>query len=173
MKTHLTLLLLLLSFNGQAALYKSIDANGQVTYSDRPSLKTDKPLLLPSQNIMQSINSKTPNEADKTDKTDTSSQNKNYQSLQILSPKNDSTLRSNNGEISLILQLEPKLQTQHQIRILLDGKEVKLSHSLITAVPNVSRGQHSLSAQVIDADQHILISSPAHTLHLQRHSKLF
>ncbi|MDQ7017343.1 MAG: DUF4124 domain-containing protein [Gammaproteobacteria bacterium] len=170
MKIYLTLLLLLLSFNGQAALYKSIDDNGQVTYSDRPNLKTDKPLLLPSQNIIQSINSKTPSEADK---TDTSSQNKNYQSLQILSPKNDSTLRSNNGEISLILQLEPKLQKQHQIRILLDGKEVKLSHSLITIVPNVSRGQHNLSAQVIDAGQHILISSPAHTLHLQRHSKLF
>jgi len=168
-KQTYTLLLILLSTVSQAALYKSIDANGSVTYSDQPNLKTDQPLILPSENVIQSIPS-TPTKT--TSKTPTATSN-NYKTLTIINPKNESSLRSNNGNISLTLQLEPALQTQHQLRILLDGNEVRLSTSLQVTLINVARGQHSLSAQVIDTDNHVLIKSPIQTIYLQRHSKFF
>jgi len=165
----LALLLLLLSTVSQAALYKSIDADGNVTYSDRPNLKTDKPLILPSENVIQSIPSPTQKT---TAKTPTATSN-NYKTLEILTPDNESSLRSNNGNVTLTLQLEPALQAQHQLRILLDGNEVKLSSALQITLNNIPRGQHSLSVQVIDDNNRTLIQSPSHTIYLQRHSKFF
>jgi len=171
MKLTQTLMLLLLLINSltQAALYKSIDADGTVTYSDRPNLKTDKPLILPSENVIQSIPITTKKT---TAKTPTETTN-NYNTLNILTPANESTLRSNSGNISLGLQLEPTLQATHQLRILLDGNEAKLSRSLQVSLTNIPRGQHSLSVQIIDADNRVLKQSPSHTIYLQRHSKLF
>jgi len=168
-KQTYTLLLILLSTVSQAALYKSIDANGSVTYSDQPNLKTDQPLILPSENVIQSIPS-TPTKT--TSKTPTATSN-NYKTLQILTPSNESNLRSNNGNITLTLQLEPALQTQHQLRILLDGNEVRLSSTLQITLNNIPRGQHNLSVQVIDANKRVLLQSPSHTVYLQRHSKFF
>ncbi len=85
-----------------------------------------------------------------------------YQSLEITSPAHESAFRNNAGNVTVQVSLNPALQSNHSLEILVDGRVMKRQKSLAPAVlENLDRGTHVYSAQIIeDESGEVLQSSP-------------
>lgn len=156
----LCLPLLLGCFTLQAEIYKSTDADGNVSFSDAPSATTEsEPVEIQTPNTIAptSAPALTPQGEIKPDFR--------YTSLSI-SPANDSTIRSNNGNFSVTLTLTPALKTGHSLHFYFDGKK-QAGSGTSYQFNNVDRGAHNLRAEVVDGDGKVLIQQSS-TVHLQR-----
>lgn len=182
MKRLLILSLLTTPLLVQAAIYRWVDSEGVLHFSDQ---KPDMPGV-------EEVNVKPPNVVGKEGsgeqaqmprkKTSTGSAAKNqplavpprYNSLTIVSPANDAAVRANNGVVTVSCQLDPPLGTKagHSIQIIVDGRTIRGLSRCGTALSELARGTHSLQIQVVDSLGKVLISSPVQTFHVLRTSRL-
>jgi hypothetical protein len=96
-----------------------------------------------------------------------------YATLRILSPADDEGLRDNAGNVMVVAEIDPALQTGHTLQLYLDGTLTQSIRSGRTfQLTNVDRGSHSLELRVVDAGGATLMASEAHSFHLQRRSVL-
>jgi len=155
-----------------AAVYKKIDENGNVTYTDSPVLKDQKPLEMDQPMTYKAIPKVSPpprvmeeQKIEDTAKTETA-----YTALSIISPENDQAIRENAGNVAISISSQPALDTgaKHQYVFYLDGKKVNQSQNSSIVLPNTDRGTHTINAEIVDQEQNTLIKSDAITFHLQR-----
>ena len=147
-----------------ADVYRSVDAEGNVTYSDQPHEGAEKldvkpPTIIPS----------TPNQiksaADKTAK-----QAVPYTTVEIVAPANEETLR-NVQSVSVSGQLIPGLQTAfgHRVQILFDGSPIREPGTALRATLNeVERGAHTLQLVVLDRQGTAVARSPVSQFFLHK-----
>ena len=155
-----------LAFSVQAAVYKWVDAQGDVHYSDVRPNKDAEELKLPEPTTYKPVNSRSTSSSGSLPEKSGSI----YRALNITKPKNDATIRSNRGEVQVQLEVLPTLVPSHKIRIYLDGEEVTAGlKSTSVMLKNVDRGSHQLQAQIYDVNNQLRISSGPVTFHLKRH----
>lgn len=167
LKQYLPFLLLLLISTAGAEMYKHTDADGVTTYTDT-EVEGATQIKPPEGNTI-----KLPRYVAKQKSVD--SPKSAYTAFSIVSPVNDSTVRDNNGAITLTLSITPELDTEsgHSISAYIDSKKaVSNSTSLSITVENADRGTHSIYAGVSDADGKLLIQSNSITIHLKKYSSL-
>ncbi len=74
-----------------------------------------------------------------------------YESIEIVSPEADGTVRSNEGKVPVVVELEPGLQQSHFITAYLDGKAYRGRYgSSQVELTGVDRGTHTLRVKVSD-----------------------
>ena len=168
---HLIALLTgLLSTAAQAEIYKSVNPDGSISYSDKPiagGKAIIPPEITPAPAILIPRKLK-PEDQDKDKPLP-------YKVFKLVSPTNNTTIRNNIGDVAVSLKIKPELQTKHKhtISIYLDNKEIvnNLSSSSYT-VKNIDRGSHTISATLHDKTGKALKKSQSITLHLHRFSTL-
>ena len=136
-------------------VYKTVDKDGNVIFSDQPSddaevIQLQELQTIPNPNIPRLPARNTREEPDPADY---------YQALSFVSPTDDEGYRNNAGNLNVSLSLSPGLQRGHSVVIKMDGKELANGQSLSASVENVDRGTHSLTASVVDSRGKNLISS--------------
>ncbi len=156
----------------QADVYKTINADGEVVFSDRPGQGAER-VELPGLTTYKPppVTKRTPRSA-ATAAGDDAGQ---YSSLKVSSPEDEATIWDNEGIISLSLEIDPELQTDtgHRIQYYLDGKpDGEAETSLTYTYRDVDRGTHTVSAAVVDVEGNALISSSPVTVHLHKASIL-
>lgn len=148
---------ILLFLNGglsAESVYKTVDENGNVIFTDKPS---EEALEIKIKDLDNSINNPNPGRykasAQKPEEED------KYESFAVTSPENGAGIRSNSGNVSISVSLAPSLNSGHKIIISMDGKEVGSGTSV--SLQNVDRGTHSITARVVDGNgkTHISTSS--------------
>jgi len=83
-----------------------------------------------------------------------------YESIEIVSPEADGTVRSNEGRVQVVVELEPALQQSHFITAYLDGKAFRGRYgSSQIELAGVDRGTHNLRVKVTDSKGRTLIES--------------
>jgi hypothetical protein len=162
--------LMLLVFAGvlHAAVYKHVNEKGEVVYSDTPVPGAEKldlpelptyspppvPLIRPESEPVVSDISRT---------------------LEVIKPKNDSTIRNNLGVIELQLRIDPalKVREKHRIQFYLDNERYgPLVDKTAIMMSNIERGEHTLSASVFDGDGNVVAASNSVTVFVKRESEL-
>jgi hypothetical protein len=165
------ILLVLLSTPVCADIYKSINADGEVVYSDKPEKGAE-------QLEMQPLPSYTPppqNTAISLPAQSAVQPPPQYRSFALVSPVHEATIRNNLGTIEVTASLEPALLTRegHRIQYFLDGiAQGDATDSSTLTLTNIDRGEHQLSASVVDAQGGILMETPLTTVFVKRTSKL-
>ena len=151
-----------------AAIYKWVDADGTVHFSDTPREGAEEVHVAPPQTYSA------PRFAPITPRPAEPEAPAAYERFELLAPADDAALRENTGAITLSFAVDPPLKTGagHRLVVLLDGKPVSESKSATLTLENVDRGTHSLQGQIVDARGTVLISSPSIMVHLLRHSIL-
>jgi hypothetical protein len=159
------LILLLLAGSAHAEVYKSINADGEVVYSDTRT-KGAEAMKLPA------LPTYTPPPVTPTTATEAKPAEKAaYEDMVFVQPEDDATIRNNQGIINAELKLTPALRRVHRIQFYLDGEAYgEPGKSIRTTMSNVDRGEHSLTASVLDADGESVISSAPVIVHLHRES---
>lgn len=169
MKTiTLPLLILMAAFSSTATaqIYKTIDKNGNVVFTDIPSRSqpSEKVILrpiteLPPQ-VISAPFSKTP--ADKT-----AANHFSYDVFTITSPANDSTVR-NSGTFTIKVSTKPTLDRTHKVRFSINGKAITgPRRSLNYQVKNLERGTHQITAELLNSSGKVVQSTDS-TVHVQR-----
>ncbi|MEL0036076.1 MAG: hypothetical protein VW874_00345 [Gammaproteobacteria bacterium] len=93
-----------------------------------------------------------------------------YQNFAIASPVNDATVRDNQGNIQIALDIRPSLQPGHKVQILIDGQVISESRGVITTASNVDRGTHNITAKIVGAKNKVIKTTAPVTVHLHRAS---
>ena len=169
MNRHLyTVLLLLVSVSVNAEIYKGVDAEGNVTFSDKET--PDAELIpMPSPNTVKMPEALPRARVAEEEKSTT------YESFKIVKPKTNATVRDSNGNIDVTMELTPALDTEagHRIDIYVNGKPViKGSSALSAQLTNINRGSTGVKAFVKNKKNKTLISSNKVIVHLKRLSEL-
>jgi len=156
MRTHFLIILMLLSFSASAAIYKWVDDKGKVHYSDKEVTGAEE-VNLPAAVTYSPV----PVDSSATNKP-TQEVQVGYTAMSILKPKMNETIRSNNGDVQVEIELKPSLRPDDTITLYLDGKVV-LKGGVKTSVTlaTLDRGSHTLRATVFDKNGVALIISKA------------
>ena len=154
----LLLALLTTTFATYAEVFRQVDKDGNVTYSDVPSKAKQKPVTVTPMTTFKAPVSKRPISDNKSKAKPKVTK---YQSLTVQEPAENSVIRANDGNISVAVESTPELDTDagHKIIILIDGSPAKRNEADPKIVAGVSRGEHSISAQIIDDKEQVLITS--------------
>lgn len=165
-KLFLTLALSVLIGPAQAEIYRYLDAEGNVTFSNQPppGVKPE-PVELGPVNTLGGRGTSSPTAPSTSDQAP---EDAGYEQFAITQPENDTAVRNNAGNITISLDLSPKLKPSHEVYLYLDGVEV--GHGAVTnfALTNVDRGTHQVHAEVKDAKGKVLAKTPSVTFTLQR-----
>lgn len=158
-----------LAANGIAGIYKSLDAQGNIVYSDTPSVGAEK-ITPPPISTVESGPGLEPAPATTEEATD--KRPTRYTRFDILQPKNDDTLWDNQGSIPLSMKLEPELDTDngHSVWVYVDGKPVvKKSASLVQPISGFDRGTHKVRAEIRDRSGKIVKRTKTIRVHIKKH----
>jgi hypothetical protein len=102
MKLLITLFFFVCTASTQAALYKSIDANGDTIYSDKAPYAGAKQMVPPFLQSTPAVKPKPkPKPEIKPEAEDTTTK---YLAFAINQPLNEETIRSNEGNVSIMLK---------------------------------------------------------------------
>lgn len=169
MKYPLLLILLITSYTSIAAIYQWTDEQGITHFSDDESKpasakEIDVKLTPPSINSLTQSRSPEASTALPTVQ-DTPLAPIN---ISITSPVDQQTLRSNNGEITVLAALSSTLQYGSNIRLLIDGIVHSEQVEDKFTVLNVPLGTHKLQLQVVNNSGKIIASSELITVYLHR-----
>jgi len=162
----LSFTLLLMPSMGWPEIYKHIDQNGNVVFSDSPSEESSIVELqaLPILNFPPPPATKAPKHAPKAFR---------YSTFKISSPQQNETIRNNNGIINVAMSVDPALKKGHRLQLLLDGSPSNAPSTASTfKLENVDRGSHRLQANVFNKENKLIQSTASITIQLHQFSKL-
>lgn len=154
-----------------AGVYKWVDEQGVVHYSDKPHQGAEK-MQLPK-TPAASPPPRRPVGFSRDDDDDSGEIGGAYSAFSIAQPDNNQTIRSNEGLINISFFIQPGLQSGHKIRIFVDGRPLKDELSSPNfALRGISRGTHSLRAEIINEEGDLMAKTDPVTFHLRKESIL-
>ena len=153
------------STTAQTNVYKSVNKDGIVEYSDQPSKGAEEIKVKNPQSVTL------PKGADvfKSSESDQSTDSNNtYQSIVITQPAHDSAFNSGSGQVSISSETNPPLNKDHSVQLVFDGISYDSNKSGSFSLSNVDRGTHQVQVNVINEAGNTLISSDITTFTLHR-----
>ncbi len=169
MKANFTILLglFLTTLISAETVYKTVDKEGNILFSD---LKTENAEVIEIQDAqaldipkVRTFKLSPPEEKHKT---------LEYTKLEIVSPQNDVTIHSNEGNVNIDTNIEPEINTQDTLVLYLDGEQVEEGKNTRFLLTNVDRGTHTVDVSIKNKDGMELKRSGRITFHLRRTSIL-
>ncbi len=163
------LFLLFSSMPALGTIYKTVDEQGNVVYTDvKPKNRSSeevklRPLTPLQTSDKQGVSSQASNSVPSRSLIKSAS----YSYFEIIDPANETTIR-NSGNFSVTVRLKPRLKPSHKVKLTMDGRTVGApKRGLSFTLLNVDRGSHSLAAEVIDS-QGSVVQSATSTVFVQR-----
>lgn len=148
-------------------IYKWVDKDGVVHYSDQPGPGAER--------ITVSGAAARPAEEPGTpapyssERPPEQPQGPAYQSISITSPAMDESFFGAAADVDVQIELDGEIQPGHEIALYLDGQRVSNDGPTAT-LSGVTRGTHSLRAAVIDDAGNTLVTSPDVAFHVRQPS---
>lgn len=141
-----------------SALYKGLDANGNVIYSDTP-FKDAERYTAPPISVVAAPDVGTDEKLEEGKSKEGEPVEFKYMAFDIASPHDKETIR-NDPDIDVSLNIKPGLNTDegHTIWLLVDDNPVvKNAQQLSLQLGRMDRGGHQLQAQIRDKDGKIVL----------------
>ena len=155
-----------------ADVYKHVDEDGNVTYTDEPREGAER---LESVEPRSTYESRAPSRQQRRaapaadDQQDTSA----YAQVRIIQPEDQGTVRDNQGHVDARVALEPNLREGHAVQFVLDGEPRGApARSTSQRLTEVHRGEHRLQARVVDGAGNTLAESEPVTFYMHQASRL-
>ena len=150
-------------------VFKEIDDQGNVTFTDRPSEsgKSTKVEIGPV-NTQKAVTPPEPPE--QAEKPEDGSEEVNYSSARITQPTDNSTVPP--GQLNVVVQiaLRPQLQAGHLVRLYHNGRRHGAPSSATGfSLTNLIRGEHQVRAEVIGTNGKIKTKTQVVTFFVKRY----
>src|SRR5579862_3169561 len=167
-KLSFTLILLACSLASAATVYRWVDENGVIHYSDQPHPNAEKLNVHAAQTYRAAEG---PQFSNSNDGGASQQQGPAYQGCAILQPA-DAQDFANLDSLNIVAGTDPPLRNGDQVFISVDGQPVNggaPTSGQYTLTP-VDRGQHTVSATVRDGSGAVLCQTPSITFSIHQPS---
>ncbi len=147
-----------------AGVYRSVDEDGNVIFTDRPSPDAEKIRV----DKVQTISPPAVKDFEYTSPEKPAKEG--YAKLEIISPQNDQTFTGGAGIVTINILIEPALDTEQGDRLILtmDGEKQAESSSTSFSFTNLDRGTHTTKADIVNKGGRSLKSSATVTFYVIR-----
>ena len=161
--------LALLSFSitlSAQTVYKFVDKNGNVVFSDTPvdgaervdvpptSIIKMAPVTLPQTEVKPAVIA-------------------GYDHVSITTPSQDAVFSNESGPIMITGSSSPELRADHRYRFSINGQPTPPSQQAYYTLSSEARGSYTATLEIVDNNLHVVVTSAPVTFHVRRHSKLF
>jgi hypothetical protein len=169
------LLFTLILFSAPLALattvYKWVDENGVVHYSDQPHPNAEKVQVQGVQTFPASSLRGVVSSAQSAQESQGGSSPHGYQGCAITQPGNQQTIENSNST-PVSVQTDPPIRNGDQIYITLDGQVVNNGNptGVQYGLTGLDRGEHTIQATVRGQDNAVLCQTPAVTFYVRQPS---
>jgi len=153
----LLILVMLLAQVAVADVYKTVDKDGNIKYTDKPS--TEKAEKLELREINTVPGAQPLPQSNSVDSYESQPAALNYQ-IAIMSPRSDVTIPVGQRDLAIAITLNPVLQQGHLLVYFMNGELLEETTMNNIIVKDVPRGTHTLVVEAIDADGRSLGTSP-------------
>ena len=145
-----------------AQIYKYVDENGNVSYSDTPPLEKQdmRPAELPDIIIQQGV--------DVPEKPSSNEAETRTLSVSIDSPQQGATILGSQTSFRVSASTSKKLVSGETARLTVNGTPHTTNSQLSWSVTNLIRGEYSLLVEIIDQNGQSIASSDMVTVFVQR-----
>ncbi|MFT7414150.1 MAG: hypothetical protein ACI9FO_000808 [Methylophagaceae bacterium] len=165
---YYTLLLLLISLSVQADVYRSIDKQGNVIFSDTASDNAEKIELQESYTYTPPVIIDLAEDEPSPDLVEIAVPN---YTVSIVSPSQNEAIRANAGNITISSTITPALNTERADKLVFSLDDQLKSAAQDTnsyTFTNVDRGSHIAVVSVVDKTGKVIKASKSILFHLQR-----
>jgi len=138
------------AFPLSAEVYRQVDAQGNVTYTDEPTEGTKaekikvKPVTTVTLPKLDAVR-----EPERL-REQVEQEGSVYDTVRFLAPGDDEAFHSGSGDVEFRVTSSPSLRSNHMYEVTLDGQPVGQSSSGTVMVRNVFRGTHDASVNIVD-----------------------
>jgi hypothetical protein len=152
-----------------ADVYRWIDEDGSTVFSDTPIEGAEKlelrgPVIVPGQPLPRRTERLTPAKDPAAEP--------GYESMRVTMPTAGETFQ-NVREVPVSVVVQPRLAPGHRVQFLLDGTPHGAPiEGTSTVLTEVNRGEHQISAAVLDAGDKVVLRAPAIVIYVQQASVL-
>lgn len=165
MRVGLIILLLLCTAFAHATVYKWVDEKGNVHFSDEPVKNAEKVEF--KENTQNNI--KLPEVVVLPSSNQTPLEDKPNYKMSIASPSEEATIRSNEGDITIITNIAPQLADTHELVLYMDGVQIGSKQTLgLFKLTNIDRGEHTFVVKALNNNGKQLASTPPRKVFLHR-----
>lgn len=166
MRAILIFCLLVISSDCLAEVYKTVDKDGNVTYTDNPSgaAGTTEKINVEPVNIVPAGKKITLTGPRSKQTTSTQAQ----YVVNIISPTNEYSVPPGQRDLVVAVQIKPGLRRGYKIAYYMNGALLGKSTNNNLSIPEIIRGEHTLRAEVINANGKVLGSSKPITVYVHR-----
>ena len=154
-----------------AQVYKVVDKDGNVTYTDQPPADGSGPVELKPISVIEApVYQTAPKtgdvEADK--EMSLSDLRRNYKDFAIVSPLQEESVWRPDGPFPVAWNTKYALQEGMQVTIFLDGKKHSTTNQQMVAMANLDRGEHTLTAQLRDSQNRLIAEAAPVTFFIRQ-----
>lgn len=147
-------------------VYKTVDENGRITYSDTPTGKKIDPVDLPQVNTQPAVTPQ-PYLPQPTQSEQAPAQYR----VSITSPANETQLLPGQRDLSVAAEVSPQLGEGYSAQLYMNGQPyggAQPSSSFV--ISNIYRGEHRLSVAILNPSGRVIARSPTITVYVIRPS---
>lgn len=174
MRFILLLLTLALALPASAEIYRYVDDDGSVHYTDEPPPEHEGAAEAVDLEPLPTVKSRTPAglpDVAQSRQQPTSASGEQYSAVKIARPLNEQTIRDASHTLTVVVQSTPPVRTNmgHRVRFFLDGKPVNsepIASNTMT-MREVYRGTHTVSAEIVDAQGRVIGSAAPATVFMK------
>ncbi|MGJ8679602.1 DUF4124 domain-containing protein [Paraglaciecola sp.] len=171
MRAFYILGLLLLCVGASAnVIYKTIQADGSVIYSDTPTAGSTPVNLSSVNNVVVPALNDAASAKPVSQKTSKNQKPKIQYQVSILSPAHEESIRDNSGNVSIRVNVSPS--GAGKVQLLMDNQVVSTQTNRLFELESVNRGAHIIQVNFIDNLGKILASSQEQTFYLHKATAL-
>jgi len=151
-------------------IYKWVDADGVVQFSDQPVPGAEQVHIKPAQSYPAPALPHSAAPRVEISPGESAPAVVPYTSMSIVKPAADEAVRANDGNVAVSVALDPPLQAGHSVALDINGQRIASRANTHFVLENMPRGTHTLQAVVIDARGKQLIQAAPVTFHVLRTS---
>jgi len=155
-----------------AQVYKVVDEDGNVTYTDKPPPDGSKPIKLAPISVIEAPTyEKAPDPAKKGEEGEELSLRdlrRLYRDFSIISPQPEESVWHPDGPVAVAWSVGNPLQEGMQVTVYLDGKRQATTTDQIIPVAGLERGEHTVTAELKDAKNRKIATAAPIIFFIQR-----
>ena len=146
-----------------AQVYKTVDKDGNVTFTDQPPGDGSKPVELAPISVIEAPTYEKAPPADVGAEKEMSLADvrRSFRDFAIVSPQSEESVWKPDGPISIAWSAGSALQEGMQVEIYLDGKMHTATTQQMVPVVGMDRGEHSVYAILKDSRRRVIATSEA------------
>ena len=159
-----------------ADIYRTVDENGNVVYTDRPPTPDAKPITLRELSIVErpeySAPTRTaPSEAEEADEMTMNQLRRRYREFRLVSPSPDQNFWGTSNIATLAWDAGASLMEGMSVVFYVDDQPSEPTRAATFTTPRLDRGEHVARADLVDAGNRVIASADPVVFHIKQQQR--